>query len=98
MKGKKWWLGIPMVALVFAMMLFAGCVVEERDRQYTVINHSSHTVTLMVRGGGSRVSIPAGTTTIITLVGNVTLNDLDFTPANFVRPTISGTTITFRNL
>jgi hypothetical protein len=84
---------IGFVLLLVSIFVLAGCDLE---KLYTCNNRSSHTVTV-TDSSGNGVVISPGSSKSIYLLGDTTLDDIYYTPANLVSVSLSGQTITFRD-
>jgi ABC-type Fe3+-hydroxamate transport system substrate-binding protein len=84
---------IGFVLLLVSIFVLAGC---ESEKLYTCNNRSSYSVTV-TDSSGNGVVISPGSSQSIYLLGDTTLNDIYYTPADLVSVSLSGQIITFRD-
>jgi ABC-type Fe3+-hydroxamate transport system substrate-binding protein len=93
MKKSRILTGILGMLILTLAILTVSC---EEEKLFTCNNRSSYTVTV-TNANGDGITIAPGSTKSIYLLGDTTLNDIYYSPANLVSVSLSGQTITFRD-
>jgi len=93
MKKNRILTGVLGILLLTLVILTVSC---EEEKLFTCNNRSSYTVTV-TNANGDGVSIAPGSSKSIYLLGDTTLNDIYYSPADLVSVSLSGQTITFRD-
>jgi ABC-type Fe3+-hydroxamate transport system substrate-binding protein len=93
---KNFALGLVLL-LISVFVVLVGCEDIDLDQLYICYNNSSYSVTV-TDSSGSGIVIGPGTSKSIYLVGDTTLNDISYSPSNLVSVSLSGNTITFRDI
>ena len=88
-------LGMLAMVLVFAIVV-TGCD-EVAQRYFGFNNNSSHNVTVSVVGGGSSFTLAPSQSRNVWLADDVTINDIQFSPANLVSVSRTGNAFFFRD-
>ena len=82
--------------LLFSVLALTGCD-EIAQSYFGFNNYSSHAVTVSVAGGGSSFTLNPGQNQSVWLAENVTIYDIQYSPANLVSVSRTGNAFYFSN-